>query len=335
MMDAKKRLSIIVPVYNVEPFIERCLRSILNQDIAQDEYEIIVVDDGTPDRSAEIAQRIADENENIVVIHRENGGLSAARNTGLEHIHGRYVFFVDSDDYIEPKVLSAILQSAESRELEMLSFTTCRREMDGSIKWQKNAFLPYAKSNITDGISTIRKGLWITSVWSFLYRVDLLKSHNFRFKEGIIHEDIEFNYRVLVRCKRVCAIDLLVYNYCMTDTPSITRHQSLKQKARVLTSNMEVAASIKHFIRNEQLPADIYKIYDTRMNSMLVSNFLFMLRGTGRKMSMDFIQQYISNSKRLGVYPINGFSLRKKTKIIRLLLNKELVLRLLARLSRK
>ena len=148
----KKRLSIIVPVYNVEKYIERCLLSLLNQDIPKSEYEIIVVNDGTPDNSADIAQSIADKNENIIVIHRENGGLSAARNTGMEHVHGEYVMFVDSDDYIEPNVLASIFKSANSGNVDMLAFSTCRRRKDNQINWV-HTFNDYLDgTSVTDGM---------------------------------------------------------------------------------------------------------------------------------------------------------------------------------------
>lgn len=331
----KKRLSIIVPVYNVEKYIERCLLSLLNQDISKSEYEIIVVNDGTPDKSADIAQSIADKNENIIVIHRENGGLSAARNTGLEYVHGEYVMFVDSDDYIEPNVLASIFKSAKSRNVDMLTFTTCRRRKDYQINWV-HTFNEYLDgTSVIDGITLLKKGFEPTSVWTYLYKSEFLNSYSFRFKEGIIHEDIEFNYKVFTKASRIGTIDLLVYDYCLNDELSITKGRTLKQEAYAMMSNMEVAASIKSYIRQETIPDDIFKKYDSKMNSMLVAQIVSFNKGNGRKQSMDFTQHYISKSKELFVYPIKGFKSSFKAKIACMLINFEPLLMLMLRISRK
>lgn len=334
-MGKKLRLSIIVPVYNVEKYLERCLLSLLNQDISKNEYEIIVVDDGSPDNSAKIAQTIADKNENIIVVHQENGGLSAARNTGMEYVHGRYVFFVDSDDYIEPNVLSTILESAENKNLELLGFSTCRRDKDNQIAWVHTFKDFIDDKEVDDGINLLRKGFKPTTVWIYLYKVGMLNKYSFLFKEGIIHEDIEFNYRVFTKVERFGAIDLLVYNYCLNDGVSITTGRTLKQEANSLMSNMEVAASIKSYIRNEDIPDDIFKQYDSNMNSMLINHIVSLFGGNGRKQPIEFIKEYISKSKALGVYPIMGYNYRVRARLARLFLNIEPMLMFFLRLSRK
>ena len=101
-----KKLSIIIPVYNVENYVGKCLESCLNQDIPKNEYEIIVVNDGTKDNSVQVIEKYITPENNIRLIHRKNGGLSAARNTGLKEAKGEYVWFVDSDDWIENNVLN-------------------------------------------------------------------------------------------------------------------------------------------------------------------------------------------------------------------------------------
>lgn len=330
-----KRLSIIVPVYNVEKYIERCLLSLLNQDIPKDEYEIIVVDDGTPDISTEIAQDIADDNENIKVIHRENGGLSAARNTGLEHAHGRYIFFVDSDDYIKQNVLSSILCSAESRNLDLLAFSTCRRRKDNGINWV-HTFNDFIKADkVEDGITLLRKGFLPTSVWTYLYRTETLNRHSFRFYEGIVHEDIEFNYRVFTKIKRFGAVDLLVYNYCLNDENSITKGRTIEKEANIIMSNMQVAASIKKYIRREDVPDDIFRMYDSNMNSMLINQIVGFFKGNGRKQPIEFVKRYILRSKELCVYPIKGYIFNYLASIARVFINIEPFLFGLLKISRK
>ena len=113
-------LSIIIPVYKVELYLEKCLYSCLNQDIPREDYEIIVVNDGSPDKSLQIAERIAAIETNIVVISQENGGLSVARNTGLLRAKGKYVWFVDSDDWIEPDMFEIMYQAIEEAEADIV-----------------------------------------------------------------------------------------------------------------------------------------------------------------------------------------------------------------------
>lgn len=116
------KLSIIVPIYNVEQYLRKCIDSLLNQDIPSSEYEIILVDDGGHDMCPQICDSYAETHKNIQVVHRENGGLSAARNSGIEVAQGEYIMFVDSDDYIEPNVLGGLLAQVEREELDVLRY---------------------------------------------------------------------------------------------------------------------------------------------------------------------------------------------------------------------
>ena len=113
-------LSLILPVYNVEEYLGRCIESCLNQDLPKSEYEIIVVIDGSPDNSIDVAKRYQKKNKNIKIITRENGGLSAARNTGLQVASGDYVWFIDSDDAITENSLKGIYEEMTRHSLEVL-----------------------------------------------------------------------------------------------------------------------------------------------------------------------------------------------------------------------
>ena len=116
------QLSIIVPVYNVADYLAKCLDSLLAQDLPQNEYEIIVVNDGSTDNSGEIAQQYADKYANITLINQGNQGLSGARNTGIKCAKGDYIQFVDSDDYLEENVLGGLLKQVEKDNLDVLRF---------------------------------------------------------------------------------------------------------------------------------------------------------------------------------------------------------------------
>ena len=116
------KLSVIVPIYQVEQYLPKCVDSLLNQGLSPTDYEIILVDDGSPDNCGVICDDYALRHENIKVVHRQNGGLSAARNSGIEVAQGEYVQFVDPDDYLESNVLGKLVQKVESDKLDVLRF---------------------------------------------------------------------------------------------------------------------------------------------------------------------------------------------------------------------
>ena len=119
MSEYKIQVSIVVPVYNVESYLERCVESLLKQDI-MDPIEILLIDDGSTDQSGAICDAYAKQNPQILVYHKENGGLSDARNFGLDRANGAYILFVDSDDFIEPDSCSSLLNEALSLDAELV-----------------------------------------------------------------------------------------------------------------------------------------------------------------------------------------------------------------------
>ena len=119
-MDKELLLSIIVPVYNVEKYLVRCIDSLVTQDVDACDYEIIMVNDGSTDNSLSVAEDLAAKYNNIVIVSHENRGLAAARNTGLRNASGQYVMFVDSDDYLTPNVISKMLKISFDNDLDIL-----------------------------------------------------------------------------------------------------------------------------------------------------------------------------------------------------------------------
>ena len=116
------QLSIIIPMYNVEKYIHKCIHSVVQNNLKRDDFEIIIVDDESPDNSLSIATEIAKEFDNITIISQKNKGLGGARNTGIQNAKGKYVLFLDSDDFYTPNSLETILKIAFDNELEILEF---------------------------------------------------------------------------------------------------------------------------------------------------------------------------------------------------------------------
>lgn len=195
-------ISIIVPVYKVEDYLERCIESVRNQTYTN--IEIILVDDGSPDACPQICDRYARQDARIKVIHKENGGLSDARNRGIDAAKGEYIGFVDSDDYIHPEMYMELWQSMKKTGADIAACGVEKVSADSKPDVQQiknNAVNVYtgrqAVENIFDGT------LYLQSVvaWNKLYKKELFE--NVRYPVGKIHEDEFTTYVLFYKCNKV------------------------------------------------------------------------------------------------------------------------------------
>ncbi len=244
------RLSVVVPVYNVEPYLRKCVDSLLDQDLTEDEYEIVLVDDGSTDQCGAICDAYASRHPHVVVLHQPNGGLSAARNSGIDMARGNYVMFVDSDDSLEPKVLKALVDKVEAEDLEVLRFNY-RNVNEHYEAFEPNKvskpFVDY-RDEVCDGPTFLTERLGFGCyAWQFVIRRDLLDGC--RFKEGIYFEDTDWTPRLLCRARRVTSTDLMVYNYLMR-IGSITQSIDEKKKKKVLDDKLLLIDSLQEQMRN-------------------------------------------------------------------------------------
>ena len=201
------KLSIIIPVYNVEEYIARCLDSIYNQNIEESQYEVIVVNDGSPDGSLDITKTYVLKHTNLTIISQENAGLSAARNAGLEKAQGEYVWFVDSDDWLTCNSISVIfgyLKESPSLIASRLIFSWGNGET--------KVIEPNTDKSIVSNVEYLRK-FAVGAVQRYIIKRDLLIDNKLQFYKGIYHEDAEFAPRLLFSAKEICVIPESVYHY--------------------------------------------------------------------------------------------------------------------------
>ena len=217
------RISFVVPIYNVEKYLEKCVDSFFHQQLLLDEFEVILVDDGSQDSSGSICDRLAAEHRNITVIHQSNRGLSDARNSGMKVAGGRYIQFVDSDDYLEENVMPGLLKVMEEKELDILRFQV--REVFDT----KEPSLPQFEFSSKETHEVILGSQYLQDFMGyacyacqFLFRTSFLVDNSLWFKSGIIFEDTEWTPRVMNLANRVSSINTLAYNY-LVRTGSITR----------------------------------------------------------------------------------------------------------------
>lgn len=238
-------LSVIVPVYNVEQYLRKCIDSLLTQDLSPQEYEIILVDDGSTDRGGAICDEYAKWHPNVRVIHQQNGGLSMARNRGADAAEGKYIQFVDSDDYLEHNVLKALVENMESNGLDVLRFNY--RNVNGRYEVVEpnkdpKRFVNYS-DEICDGLTFLNERLGPACyACQFLVRRELLV--DCKFKEGVYFEDTEWTPRMLLKANRAASTDMLVYNYLVREG-SITQSVDEKKKRKVLDDKMQLIDALK------------------------------------------------------------------------------------------
>jgi len=207
------RLSLVVPVYNVAPYLPRCLESLAALDPPAD--EIIVVDDGSTDDCPRILAEWSPRLPCMRIIRQENGGLSAARNTGLNAARGRFLAFVDSDDFVEPDAYREALQAAEQNALDMVLFNA-RYHFEGR-RADYAIYGDIPKTGVLPGKEWLRQrltsGRLMHMVWMHLYRREFIECNRFRFVPRLIHEDVIWTTRALLTADRVCWIPRVSVNY--------------------------------------------------------------------------------------------------------------------------
>lgn len=233
-------LSIVVPVYGVAQYLPKCVDSLLHQDLREEEYEIILVDDGSPDNCGAICDEYASKHSNVRVIHRKNGGLSAARNSGIDAANGKYVQFVDSDDYLEPNVLKALVNKMEADRLDILRFNYQNVNEKGKVFSPNKVDKPFMdyRDEVCDGLRFLNERLGFACyAVQFMLKTEMLKPSENRFVEGIYFEDTEWTPRILVQAKRVTSVDTIVYNYLMR-VGSITQSVETAKKKKSLDDRM-------------------------------------------------------------------------------------------------
>ncbi|MDP3465190.1 MAG: glycosyltransferase [Sulfuricurvum sp.] len=223
------KVSVIIPVYNVEAYLEECLDSILSQDLS--ELEIICVNDGSTDNSLVILQRYAVQDERIILIEQENSGAASARNSGLKKARGEYIFIPDSDDYLlTTTALSLLHTTASEHDLDIVSFDF---SMIGD---EEKAYHTKRKSGIvSNGKDFLRNGDNIVMPWCKFYKRTYLDSIHFVYNETIAYEDDEALPRLYVNASRVSHIDTILYAYRQRQNSVMTQKISLKHFESLVT----------------------------------------------------------------------------------------------------
>ena len=224
-MEQIPEISVIVPVYKVEPYLDRCVQSILRQTFRA--FELILVDDGSPDGCPAMCDAWAKQDRRIRVLHKENGGLSSARNAGLAVATGRYISFVDSDDWIEPQMLEYLwnlLQAHPEAQIAQCEAIISKDQTPAQAQPQEEIAV-FDQTGMLDYFFRIHGEASNTAVWNKLYARDILQGFSFVLT---LNEDVEASYEFFQRASYMVVSNQKLYHYFVNNT-GITRSKFSKK----------------------------------------------------------------------------------------------------------
>lgn len=295
------KLSIIVPIHNVEQYLRKCVDSLLAQDIPSSEYEIILVDDGSPDACPQICDDYAAAHENTRVIHRENGGLSVARNSGTEVALGEYIMFVDSDDYLEPNVLGALVKQTERENLDVLRFdyqnVNARYEVFEPNKTPRRVDM---RDDIVDGETYLNSRMgYGCYAWQWVVRREIVPS----FIAGILFEDTEWTPKMLLNAKRVNSTMKVVYNYFWREG-SITNAYNKEHIRKKIESLLKVNLSLQQLL---------LQVSDKRWINGCIADNVYAILNNVAAYDYEAVPNWIDRLKKDHMLPLHGYKIRKMT----------------------
>lgn len=291
------KISIIVPVYKVELYLEKCINSILNQTFK--DFELILVDDGSPDRCGEICDEYAKKDNRIVVVHKENGGQASARNVGLDIARGDYIGFVDSDDWIEADMYEVLYNMCNQTRCDIANCSSIIHFKDKTITNGGHSLVIHNKE---EAMLTMLEGvLYDEVVWTKLINKDILDG--IRFTVGIMYEDTDFTYRLIGKCDKVASIGEAKYHYIKREDSTMDR--AIKE---ISIDGVMVYDKMLHFIHDE-FPT-CKKIANLKLANCALSTLNLMISSENfynHKKNFykvaNILNQYFSTTITLDEYP--------------------------------
>ncbi|MBS7834588.1 glycosyltransferase family 2 protein [Wohlfahrtiimonas chitiniclastica] len=240
------KISVIVPVYKVEKYIGKCIQSLLDQTYSN--FEALIVDDGSPDQSITIAKELVGNDPRFIFLEKENGGLSSARNYGLDHATGDYIYFLDSDDYIASDTLQLSLDTLIQSNADVVVFGWKAITPEGEILIK---FMPDIDAYNEKNDLLLTQRTIDVAVWNKIFRRDIFCK--IRFKEGIISEDIDLTYR-LIFGRKIILLEKYLYFYVQSPNSISRSHDSIKYQHSFLT----ISEGMLFFLKQKGLTESHY-----------------------------------------------------------------------------
>ncbi len=249
---ALPNVSVIVPVYNVKEYLEKCVNSILAQTYS--DHELLLIDDGSTDGSGALCDRLAEGKERIRVIHQENAGLGGARNTGIEAARGKWLLFVDSDDYLEPEILERSLAAAQKAEAQVVLFPLRSVDEAGNTLSELREPLPSGQA-----LETAKcRELFLASpcACSKLYLASLFRDTGIRFPSRVWYEDIRTTLKLYLTAEKAVYLDEIGYDYLLREG-SITNNRQADRNREILDAFEDILSYFREAGKFEEYEKEL------------------------------------------------------------------------------
>lgn len=300
-MNKNPLLSIIIPAYNSGQYLERCVSSCERQNISEEKYEILIVNDGSHDNTLDVAEDLARKYGNIKVLTKENGGSSSARNMGLDHAEGHYITFVDADDCLLPDKLNVLLSAVVENHLDVCFYSMKVMKADGSsVEGLRN---PLLQDNIYSGEEAILAGLLPSSACCIIYSKELLDRNNIRFNTNIIFgEDTFFSFQVFLKSKRMMNTNICAYIYKF-NPQSVSKRQDNQINKEI--KKWEDSFQFMKFVETQSDNKENSKMLRQQLKEYYISLHLGFLKSMidSKILSYKGIKRLVNDAQSLQLYP--------------------------------
>ena len=249
------KYSVIIPVYNAAGTIARCLDSILCQ--PHEDVQVLLINDGSADESGKICRRYAKENACVCYYEKENGGVSSARNLGLENAVGEYILFVDSDDYVAADYFATIDEAMDRWNPDMLIFgLKCFGERND--EWKTGSFFCEDVLETSAHVRDLARAYLYSNLMTRSFRREIIQNRNLRFDETLlIGEDQAFIFAYTMYIKRMASIENVLYNYATENSNSLSK----KTRTYLTEQLLRVSRHMQEALQKAEQPKQVYRIY--------------------------------------------------------------------------
>lgn len=282
------KYSFIVPVYNTEKYLKKCLDSLVNQ--TYKDFEIIVVNDGSTDKSSNIISKYQKKYKNIIVIDKENEGLSMARNRGVQKTSGKYIIFVDSDDYVSNKLLEEVDKKIDDSDILRFQIATENEVYTKVNEYHEEGFESMCGYDAFKYLSSYH---FVEPAWCYVIRKNYYIENKFSFKKGVYHEDFGLIPYVIYKARKVKSVDFIGYYYIQRNG-SIINNNDYKKTVKKAFDMLEQYKTMRLFAKNINRKNNLDDYFLSYIsNSVIVK---------ARELKKDEKKVYINELKKLNVF---------------------------------
>ena len=297
------RLSVIIPVYNGEKCLPMLIESFRAQDVAQEDYELLFVDDGSSDSSVSLIEQYSKEFSNIRLMrHEKNLRLASTCNTGLDYAKGAYLWFVDQDDRVESGSIGLLLKEVESRKLDLLLFNFRRMNQNGEVKASPKVF---EDADEMDGVSFISKyfpanfdDYLLGYRWRALFSKEYLLKQGIRFIDGMMYDDTTILFKSIIYANHIASLSGYYYYYCVNDA-SITYARG-KKGERIFEFAFLVGNEVTDFAKKVQSINDSWARILRQRAKKYYNGFVLDLLRTSKNERHKFYELIRANDEVVG-----------------------------------